>query len=268
MAASEGINKLLVAKKESVWGTPAGATGARLYRRVTSAFQLEKDTYNSNEIQPSQQMRDMRHGTRRSSGTISGELAGGSYDEFIESAVRRDFTAGVTTGAVIVIASAVGTFTRSTGSFVSDGFQVGTVISVTGFTDAGNNGLFLITAMTTTVLTVSPLAGQTQTIEAEGDSVTILQKGDVTWAPLTNHTDDSYTVEEWYDDSSISRVFLGQQVNTLSLSVQPNAMATVEIGFSERTHKPLPVRHTSPLRRQSLPAKPTPALTVSCSSTV
>jgi hypothetical protein len=231
MAASEGINKLLVAKKESVWGTPAGATGARLYRRVTSAFQLEKDTYNSNEIQPSQQMRDMRHGTRRSSGTISGELAGGSYDEFIESAVRRDFTAGVTTGAVIVIASAVGTFTRSTGSFVSDGFQVGTVISVSGFTDAGNNGLYLITAMTTTVLTVSPLAGQTQTIEAAGDSVTILQKGDVTWAPLTNHTDDSYTVEEWYDDSSISRVFLGQQVNTLSLSVQPNAMATVEIGF-------------------------------------
>lgn len=231
MAGTQGINKLLVANKETAWGTKANAAGARYYRRVTSSFQLEKDVYNSNEIQPSQQMRDMRHGTRRSTGTISGELAGGSYDTFIQSAVRRNFTAGVTTGAVIVIASTATTFFRSAGDFLVDGFQIGTVVNVSGFTDAGNNGLFLITALADDTMTVAPLAGQTKTIEAEGDSVTIVQKGKVTWAPLTGHTDDSYTVEEWNPDTTISRVFLGQQVNTVTLGIQPNSMATIELGF-------------------------------------
>lgn len=231
MASSQGINKLLIAKKETTWGTKASASGARYYRRVTGSFQLEKDTYNSNEIRPSQQMSDMRHGTRKSTGTLNGELAGSSYDEFMAAALRRDFTAGVTTGAIAVIASAVGTFTRSTGSYVSNLFQVGTVISVSGFTDAGNNGLFLITAMSATVLTVSPLQGQTQTVEAEGDTVTILQKGKVTWVPLTGHTDDSFTVEEVYPDSDISRTFLGEQVDTMSIAIQPNSMATVDFGF-------------------------------------
>ncbi len=238
MAGSQGISKLLVAKKETAWGSKAGATGARYYRSVTSSFQLEKDTYNSNERQPSQQMRDMRHGTRRSTGTISGELAGGSYDTFIQSALRRDFTAGVTTGAIITLSSTATTIARSAGSFVTDGFQVGTVINVTGFTDAGNNGLFLITAMSATVLTVSALAGQTRTVEAAGDTVTVLQKGKVTWAPLTGHTDDSYTVEEWNPDTTISRVFLGQQVNTLTLGIQPNSMATIELGFLGKDAEP------------------------------
>ena len=185
MASAQGINKLLVAKKESTWGTKASASGASYYRRVTGSFQLEKDTYNSNEILPSQQMRDMRHGTRRSTGALSGELSGSAYEEFIQAAVRKDFEAGATTGAVIVLSSTATTIARSSGSFVTDGFNVGSVISVSGFTDAGNNGLFVITSMTATVLTVSALAGQTRTIEAAGDTVTVLEKGKKTYTPLT-----------------------------------------------------------------------------------
>lgn len=231
MASAQGINKLLVAKKESTWGTKASASGASYYRRVTGSFQLEKDTYNSNEILPSQQMRDMRHGTRRSTGALSGELSGSAYEEFIQAAVRKDFEAGATTGAVIVLSSTATTIARSSGSFVTDGFNVGSVISVSGFTDAGNNGLFVITSMTATVLTVSALAGQTRTIEAAGDTVTVLEKGKKTYTPLTDHTDDSFTVEEWYPDATVSRVFLGQQIDTMNIALQPNAMATIDFGF-------------------------------------
>jgi hypothetical protein len=87
---------------------------------------------------------------------------------------------------------------RSSGSFVTDTFKVGSVISVTGFTDAGNNGLFIITSMTATILTVSALAGQTRTIEAAGDTVTVLEKGKKTFVPTTSHTDDSFTFEQWF----------------------------------------------------------------------
>ena len=229
---AQGINKLIVAKKELVaWGTKAVASGASYYRRVTGAFQLEKGTYASNEILPSQQTRDFRHGTRKASGSLSGELAGNSYEEFIQAALRKDFVAGATTGAVVTISATVGTFVRSSGSFVTDGFNVGSVISSSGFVAPGNNGLFVITAMTATVLTVSPLAGQTQVVVAAGATVTILEKGKKTYVPQTSHTDDSFTIEEWYPDAVVSRTFLGMQVDTLGFALQPNSMATVDIGF-------------------------------------
>jgi hypothetical protein len=231
MASSQGINKILAFKKETTWGTAAGDTGGTQLRRVTGSFQLEKDAYASNEILASQQTRDFRHGTRRSTGTIAGELSGNAYEEFMQAALRKDFAAGATTGALTVIASTATTIVRSTGSFVTDGFKVGDVINVTGFTDAGNNGLSLITAMTATILTVSSLAGQTRGIEAEGDTVTVLVKGKKTFVPQTGHTDDSFTIEEFYSDADISRVFLGEQVDTMALSLQPNSMATVDFGF-------------------------------------
>ena len=231
MASSQGINKILAFKKESTWGTAASVSGATQLRRVTGSFQLEKDAYASNEILASQQTRDFRHGTRRSTGSIAGELSGNAYEEFMQAALRKDFAAGATTGAVIVLSSTATTIVRSSGSFVTDGFKVGDVINVTGFTDAGNNGLSLITAMTTTILTVSSLAGQTRTIEAAGDTVTVLVKGKKTFVPQTGHTDDSFTIEEFYSDASISRVFTGEQVDTMALSLQPNSMATVDFGF-------------------------------------
>jgi len=231
MASAQGINKVISYKKESTWGTKPSSSGATSLRRVTGSFQLEKDSYASNEILASQQVRDMRHGTRRSTGALSGELSGNAYEDFIAAGLRKDFAAGATTGAVIVIASTATTFVRSTGSFVTDGFNVGDVISVSGFTSTGNNGLYLITAMTATILTVSPLAGQTHSIEAEGDTVTILTKGKKTYVPLTGHTDDSFSFEEWYEDADISRTFLGQQVDTLAIALQPNSMATIDFGF-------------------------------------
>jgi hypothetical protein len=233
MSDAQGVNKLLVAKKETTWGVKASAGSASYYRRVTGAFQLEKDVYQSNEIRPSQQVSDMRHGTRKASGAINGELAGNSYEEFIQAALRKDFAAGPTTGGVTTISATATTnlFTRSGGSFVSDGFRVGMVISNSGFVAPGNNGLFVILSMTATVLTVAPLAGQTIVTVAAGATVTILGKGKVTYVPLTSHTDDSFTVEEWNPDAVVSRTFLGMQVDTLGLSLQPNSMATIDIGF-------------------------------------
>jgi hypothetical protein len=231
MASAQGINKVISYKKETTWGTKASSSSGISLRRVTGSFQLEKDSYASNEILASQQVRDMRHGTRRSTGALSGELSGNAYEDFIQAAVRKDFVAGATTGAIITLSSTATTIVRSSGSFVTDGFKTGSVISVTGFTDAGNNGLFIITSMTATILTVSALAGQTRTIEAAGDTVTVLEKGKKTFVPTTSHTDDSFTVEEWYSDASVSRTFLGQQVDTMAIALQPNSMATIDFGF-------------------------------------
>lgn len=233
---AQGVNKVVIAKKETSWGTKATNTGAQLYRRVTGSFQLEKDGYESGEINTSQQVKDFRHGSRRASGTLNGEISGGAYTDFIQAALRRDFTAGVTTGAVIVIAAdetaGVSKFVRSSGSFVTDGFKNGDVVNVSGFTDPANNGLFVVVGVSATDLTVEHFdEGGVLVTEAEGDSVTILVKGKNTYTPLTSHTDDSFTVEEFYDDDNISRTFLGMIVDTMAVNIAPNSMATIDFGF-------------------------------------
>lgn len=233
---AQGVNKVVIAKKEASWGTKPTATGAQLYRRVTGSFQLEKDGYESGEINTSQQVKDFRHGSRRASGTLNGEISGSAYTDFIQAALRRDFTSGVTTGAVIVIAASevggVSKFVRSTGSFVTNGFKNGDVISVSGFTDANNNGLFVVIGVTATELTIEHFdEGGVLVTEAEGDSVTILAKGKSTYVPVSNHTDDSFTVEEFYDDANISRTFLGMIVDTMAINIAPNSMATIDFGF-------------------------------------
>lgn len=233
---SQGIFKSIIAKKEASWGAKASAASAQLYRRVTGSFQLEKDTYESGEINTSQQVKDYRHGSRRASGSISGEISGGAYTDFIQAALRRDFTAGVTTGAIIVLSASesagVSKFVRSSGSFVTDGFKKGDVINVSGFTDAANNGIFVIVSLVALELTVEHFDEDGVLVtEAAGDTVTILVKGKNTYVPLTGHTDDSFTVEEFYDDDNISRTFLGMVVDTMGINIAPNSMATVEFGF-------------------------------------
>jgi len=233
---AQGINKVIIAKKETTWGTKASASDAQLYRRVTGSFQLGKDGFESAEINTSQQVKDFRHGSRSANGSLSGEISGGSYTDFIQAALRKNFAAGVTTGAVLVIAAdetaGVSKFVRSTGSFVSTGFKKGDVISVSGFTSANNNGLFVVIAVSTLELTVEHFnADGALTTEVEGDSVTILVKGKNTFVPLTAQTDDSFTVEEFYDDDDISRTFLGMIVDTMAINIAPNSMATIDFGF-------------------------------------
>ena len=233
---AQGINKVIIAKKETTWGTKASNSGAQEYRRVTGSFQLAKDGFESAEINTSQQVKDFRHGSRSANGSLNGEISGSAYTDFIQAALRKDFVAGVTTGAVVVIAAnetaGVSKFVRSTGSFVSTGFKKGDVISVSGFTSTNNNGLFVVIGVSALELTVEHFdADGALTTEAEGDSVTILVKGKNTYVPLTGHTDDSFTVEEFYADDDISRTFLGMIVDTMAINIAPNSMATVDFGF-------------------------------------
>lgn len=240
---AEGIQKLITYKKETTWGEKPANTGGQLLRRVTGSFQLEKEVYQSEEINSSQQVKDMRHGTRRATGSLSGEISGTAYADFIAAALRKDFATGVTTGAIATIAADEDTGTskyiRSAGSFVTDGFKVGDVVVVSGFTTAANNGLFVVVGVTATELTIEHFSETGALVdEVEGDTVTIAVKGKKTLVPQSSHTNDSFTVEEWHSDDSISRISLGQQVDSMSINVAPNSMATIEFGFLGKNAEP------------------------------
>lgn len=234
MTIAAGVNKQLVYKKETTWGTAPGATGAQYLRRVTSNLDLEKDTYSSNEIRTDGQVSDFRHGVGKVAGSINGELSVGTYNDFFAAALRKDFPTAATTGAVITIAvTGTGTeFTRSSGSFITDGFKLGDVVSATGFTEANNNDHYaMITSLTTTVMTVATLDGVVLTDEAEGDSVTVALVGKKTFAATTGHTDDSFSIEHWFSDISQGELYRGCKVESIAVGLPASGMATIDIPF-------------------------------------
>jgi len=229
---ADGISKLLIAKKETVWGTKATASSAQLYPRTQGVFQISKGSYQSNNIRASQQLGDSRHASSVAKGSLSADLQCGAFSQFMAAMMRKDFASTVTTGAVITIsiAAANPSIVRSSGSFITDGFKVGMLLSPTGIAATADNALAVITAVAALNMTVFKLNGSAYTTAAAGASITIVAKKS-SFTPQTAHTDDSFTVEEFLADISTSFITRGQQVNSLSIDAKPNSMATIALDF-------------------------------------
>jgi hypothetical protein len=233
MALASGVNKQVRIKKEATFGTAPGVSGAVQLRRVESTLDIVKDTYESQEIVSDYQVTDFRHGSRRVEGAINGELSPGTYALLMAAAMRKDFVAGVSTGAqtnVTAAAGPPGTFTRAAGSYITDGFRVGDVIRWTGWTTTGtanNTRNYRITALTATVMTTSGLLDEVVAAKAAGDSVTATVIGKKTYTPLTGHTNDSFAIEHWFPDLTvpISELFLGCRVQSMAVELPATGLA-------------------------------------------
>ena len=234
MPTASGINKIVSYKKETNFGVLPAASGAQTIRRVSSAFNLSKETYQSEEIRTDYQLSDFRHGVRSVEGNVSGELSAGTYADFLASALARNWTAATPSAlgsTTIALAGGTYTITRTTGSYLTDGVRVGNVIRLTGFATANNNKNLLIIALTATAATVIALNGNTLTPEtvASGGAYTVTGKS--TYAPTTGHTDDSYSFEAWYSDINQSEVYTGNKVNTVGIALPATGLTTVELSF-------------------------------------
>lgn len=233
-----GIFKKLSFKKQTALGTkaPAGAGGTAAYmRRVTSTLDFKRTNFRSKEILTTQQIRDMRLGVKSVAGTINGELTVGGYQQPMESVLRQISQAAVTTGALTTVTAAstgtaTGTMTRAAGSFLTDGFKIGDVITQSGWTTTATNNNahnMLITALSATVMTVQTLDGTAVVAKASGDSVITVQGGKKTWVPQTGHTRDYYTIEHWHADIAQSEQYTDCVFGEMDLKIPATAIADV-----------------------------------------
>jgi hypothetical protein len=237
MAISKGTAKVVAYKKETTWGTPAGTSGGKQVRRVTADFNLTKETYESNEIRTDRQLADFRHGVRSADGTLSGELSPNSYADFMQSLVAKDFAAVTAVSSLsVTIAAGTGTLwtiTRASGDWLSNGLKVGSVIRLTGAglntTNVAKN--LLIVSMTTSIVTVQVLNGSALTAEGPIASVTATVVGKQTIVPASGHTEDSYTIEQWFQDIAQSEVFTGMRVGSMNLQLPATGLTTVDFSF-------------------------------------
>ena len=72
-------------------------------------------------------------------------------------------------GIAIDVNATSGTFTRSSGSFLADGFEEGHRITGSGFTNAGNNATFTVQTVTALVITVVDSTGMVTETSAGAD---------------------------------------------------------------------------------------------------
>lgn len=236
MTIASGVAKQLAYKAETTWGTVPSAASAQALRRVTSNLSLKKATYQSNEIASNYMVSDFRHGVRSVDGSINGELSPGTYKDFMGAALRKAWAAVTAISGLSLTMAASGsnyTITRGSGSFLTDGMKVGDVARITaGSVNANSlNKNFLVLALTATVATVYVLNGLTLTAEGPIASCTITVTGKKVYVPTTGHLDQSFSVEHWFSDVSLSEVFSGLKVNTMQLQFPPTGIATIDIGF-------------------------------------
>lgn len=235
MPAASGIYKQVAYKiNAGAYGAAPGQASGQLLRRVQSTVDLNKDTYQSNEIRPDFQIADFRHGVRRVAGQIGGELSCKTYADFFAMALKRDFTAGVSAAAVgLTIAGAGPTYTvtRSAGNYLTDGFKVGRVVrlSVGGLNAANINKNLLLVGLTSTVATVTVLNGSAMVAEGPIAGCTVTEVGKSTWIPQTGHTDKDFGIEHYYADLAQSELFLGCKIDKIALSLPPTGMATISM---------------------------------------
>lgn len=241
MANANGIDSVLVLSKQTAEGTKAAAGTGQVYPRITATFDSEADKYSSAEIRSSQQQGDTRLGNFRTAGMINGEASCGTYALLIAALLRRDFTSGGNTAAAITIASTTGGLTRSAGSWLTDGFDAGNVVRITGFTapaTANNTRNFFVTSVTATNLNGQFMDGTPMVAKTAGDSVAVVATGKRTFTPQSGHTWDWFTAEVQNPTVNLHRSFTDQMVGKMDLSIQPNGMTSMNFSMVGKVENP------------------------------
>ena len=235
---AKGVDKKIAYRKESAWGTiAADGVAAKQLRRVTSQFNQTAETLQSAEIRQDYQIADYRLGSLSTEGSLNGELSPGTYSDFFAAALAKNFAAGgSTTGASLTIATSGSfyTITRAAGSWLTDGFYVGNVIRLSGagFAPANVGKNIQILSITALVLTVRTFDANTLTPEGPIAAAGAAVVGKQTFAPLTGHTSDSFTVEEFYGGGvNVSEVHAGNKVGSIAVQLPASGFCTVDVSF-------------------------------------
>lgn len=240
MTVAAGSFSTIRYKRQSGIGVYSG-TGGQILRRLedVAGVNLNRPKIENNQIRSDRMPAAPRLGLGMTEFPYKDYVTPGTHAPFYESICLGAFATAPTTGAQTNITAAVtaapaGTFTRASGSYLSDGFLAGQIVSWTGWTTTGtanNSHNFRIVSVTATVMTCEPLDGVALVAKASGDSVTCVVKGKQVKVPTSGHADHYYYFEDWQADIAQSEQMPDARVESIAISISPNAQPTIDIGF-------------------------------------
>jgi hypothetical protein len=236
---ARGVAKTLAFLQETTYGTKATGT-SQILRRNQSMINLQVQEIDSQEILPSQQVRDARQGTRLVQGQLMAQLSCLTYEQLIAALFRSSFVSGVSMSAQTVTVTVVANVSVTlgvSGNPLTTGMKVGDVINLTGFlsTYVGNNGVYLsITGLNATTITCAPPVNGTIIAASSQTAITISVVGKKIIMPLTYASAalNSYTFEHWYADIAQSEMATGCRITSLGISVPPSGIVGANFGFT------------------------------------
>lgn len=213
--------------------TPANPVWSPL-RNTGGVPAITRDTLTSNELDGSRETTSIRTGNKQVSGEYAIELSSKSQDDWLAGALGSTWQSGVSLSSLsITVAPAGKTFTRATGSFITDRVGVGDLIAFTDLT--GDNAKpFIVTAVTAKVVTGAgirhTLTTETKTSKAKtGDT---LETGNMcktfsilTWYKGQRGGTDAYTLTK------------GVEVSGFTIEQAVNAMVTGSFPFIGRSQE-------------------------------
>lgn len=242
MTASNSVRVGIV--QRSSFATPA--TRDLLVLPMTAQSLRNRVGYQQSQtIRTDANIQDLVRLTQSVTGGIPLELTFPVANEalwFLMRAALRATESAAVTIASCTTTSGAKTITRASGSFVSDGVEVGDVVKTSGATPAGDNGLWKVTAVVALTLTVEAAANFT----GSSGNVTVTRG-----ARMKNGTQSYFfDVEVARTDGSLFELFEKVAVNGMSMNVSDGAITTASFDLlgasSQRNTSTYAVSATNP----------------------
>lgn len=224
---SNAVQTQLIIEKESTFNTAPVAGAAKVLRFSQESLGLDSSFSASPEIRADRQVASHRKMGQEGSGDIQGILSYGTYDEMLASVLQSSgwsTEADMSGTPTLTVASSV--ITRSTGSFVTDGFLVNQWIRMDGWTGANvaNNHVFKIAAVGTTTLTVR---GSIADVGSPASGVNMQMGQQI----VNGVTQDSYTIERENTDLTNSfQLMTGAVLSSLGVKLAADNFIQLTFG--------------------------------------
>jgi hypothetical protein len=223
---------------QPVSSSDPGASGGQILRRTRFGLNLAKDTYQATEKRVDRQLADYRHGTKRVSGPLGGELSPGTYFDFIEACMRGTRTNAIARSEAeltsVAASNSGSSFTYGGGDPVAEGYRIGMVKRFTNLSVAANNNRnFLITGFSgasNRTMSVYPAP-----VDMSADTAfNVTSIGKRISAPSSAFVSRKFAVEAYHTDQDVHRLFTECRVTGLNLAMPATGMSTIEIPMMGR----------------------------------
>lgn len=248
MALGSGSRVQLAYLPEVTRGTTPGSGTPKYLRAVQRAINPSKNILTSDEVRPSGQTADQRHGFTQVVGTYQARLAPVDYDEWLELVLRSTWATITISSTGNITPSAVdNSYTRASGSWITDGVRPGDILTAASFTDGANNGLKRIVTVSSATKII--VAETLVTHAAEAGTLTFPGKR------LSMGTDlKTWSVERRFEDTSRFQRFRGVCPNATQFSVTPEALASLSSSLLGMFADSMTSAHTLPDGSPTTPA--------------
>lgn len=212
----------------------AGAGAAKItlstLRATGRQLDLTRDTLESEEVRPTRQFADVRHGFNQVEGSPGYELSLISYDDMLRGAMSGDWETPIpVTGQDMTAATpqaGQATIGNTTGAYANGGYRPGDLIITTLFPDGANNKVWRILSSDGDEIVVD---------DPDNDAIT-----DGTSAGVASFIGEridiglnlrTFTFEQRFDDILQYREYNGCAINDMSWSITPESIVGGTFGI-------------------------------------